>query len=81
MLTRNTTVATPIIERFRQRMRVMRFCSPVPVAVTLFVAAFATFACAYDEPEAVRARFPDPPIHYHTPGFAPGAAISRRTTS
>ena len=29
-------------------------------------------AQAYDEPDAVKARFPDPAVRYATPGFAPG---------
>ena len=42
------------------------------VAIALLAATFATLACAYDEPDAVKSRFPDPAVSYRTPGFAPG---------
>ena len=42
------------------------------IAVALLAAAFASLACAYDEPDAVKSRFPDPAVSYHTPGFAAG---------
>ncbi|HET7097232.1 MAG TPA: M14 family metallocarboxypeptidase [Casimicrobiaceae bacterium] len=45
----------------------------VAVVVAFVAAAFATLAGAYDEPDAVKSRFPDPAgVSYHTPGFAPG---------
>ena len=50
----------------------MRLSYPVTLGVALLAAAFATFAHAYDEPDAVKARFPDPPVQYQTPAFAPG---------
>ncbi len=50
----------------------MRFSCPASVVASLAVAAFAGFAHAYDEPDVVKARFPDPPVHYSTPGFAAG---------
>ena len=50
----------------------MRSACPASVVASLFVAAFAGFAHAYDEPDAVKARFPDPTVHYSTPGFAAG---------
>ncbi len=50
----------------------MRLSYPVTLGVALLAAAVATLARAYDEPDAVKARFPDPPVHYQTPGFAPG---------
>src|SRR5262245_16147239 len=50
----------------------LRRPSPVTVAVAFVAAVFATLACAYDEPDAVKSRFPDPAVSYHTPGFAPG---------
>ncbi|HET7031912.1 MAG TPA: M14 family metallocarboxypeptidase [Casimicrobiaceae bacterium] len=42
------------------------------VAAAFLGAAFATLAFGYDEPDAVKSRFPDPAVSYHTPGFAPG---------
>ena len=42
------------------------------VATALFAAAFATLVRAYDEPDAVKSRFPDPAASYRTPGFAHG---------
>lgn len=50
----------------------MRFTSAASVVVTLAVAAFAGVGHAYDEPDVVKARFPDPPVRYSTPGFAAG---------
>jgi hypothetical protein len=53
-------------------MRAMRLPCPIPLATAILFAALATLAHAYDEPDAVKARFPDPPVRYQTPGFAPG---------
>ena len=42
----------------------MRFSCPASVVASVFVVvAFAGLAHAYDEPDAVKARFPDPPVH------------------
>ena len=45
---------------------------PAIVAVAFLATAVATLARAYDEPDAVKSRFPDPVVSYHTPGFAAG---------
>jgi hypothetical protein len=50
----------------------MRFASAASVVVTLLAAAFAGLGHAYDEPDAVKARFPDPPVRYSTPGITAG---------
>jgi len=41
-------------------------------AVCLCALLFAFSACAYDEPQAVRLRFPDLSLAFDTPSFAPG---------
>jgi hypothetical protein len=51
-------------------MSSMRLATPVTVAAFLLGAAVASVAYAYDEPDAVKVRFPDPPVVYRTPGFA-----------
>lgn len=44
-------------------------------SLALFVALlFAAAASAYDEPAAVKALYPDPPVAFATPGFAAGRA-------
>ena len=41
-------------------------------AVCLCALLFALTVCAYDEPAAVRLRFPDLSLAFDTPAFAPG---------
>ena len=50
----------------------MRYISRIVVAAVAIAAALSPSANAYDEPDAVKVRFPDPAISYRTPGFAPG---------
>ena len=50
----------------------MGFVARFAFAVAAMAAALASAAQTYEEPDSVKARFPDPPVRYQTPGFAPG---------